>query len=86
MRRWRFFRVRGLVTQFSCRVSVWTAAVARTDAYGIGSVGKERVLACLLSTFCSNDQVLIFCTRILWLNLHWTLGFAILAHAPVLQL
>ena len=60
---WLVFRVRGLVTQVFCRVPVWTAAVARTEAYGNGSVGKERVLACLLSTFCSNDQVLILGTR-----------------------
>lgn len=49
-------------TVWLCLPCAWTAAMARTDAYGIGSAGKERVLACLLNTFCVNDQVRVACT------------------------
>ena len=31
--------------------------IARTEAYGIGAIGQERVLLSLFNTFNANDQV-----------------------------
>ena len=51
--------------------------IARTEAYGIGAIGQERVLLSLFNTFNANDQV----TPYQWTLLHF---WILVGHYPKL--